>query len=328
MYALDWGIFLRHDLDSPIAPFMYLWNGEERQTRVLMTDGDPVEYAKKVLESEEKSFQRFVIGMEGYLRDEKNERTDAIIVQGFDKTQEKGTALGQMFEPKEKNGTFRKIDRVTYLGSPALHLPVETTDNPDYSVEEPGFNAMSLKDGDLTQILAFVTHGNPSVVADTVRRFLRAKLTDNTAATFSGRFDIQITPGMINHDDFLKFLVVNAADEERKSPRGTEWESKTGKKILLNINHGEKRFLTEFETENKPVGAPPAAEPKTEKKAKYAAFSESELNREYRRILSVPNARTNFTALNDIAELMTEYEKRGIAMPGKGAEKKPWWKFW
>ena len=52
MYSMDWGVFLRYSLDEPIMPFVYLFNGEERQTRVLMTDGDPVEYAKRVLAKE------------------------------------------------------------------------------------------------------------------------------------------------------------------------------------------------------------------------------------------------------------------------------------
>lgn len=88
MYALDRGVFLRHDLYGPITPFLLLFNGEEKHFRVLMTSGDPVEYAKAVLAKEETPFQQFVIGAEGYLRNSQNERIDGIIVQGYDKTQE------------------------------------------------------------------------------------------------------------------------------------------------------------------------------------------------------------------------------------------------
>ncbi|WFO17498.1 hypothetical protein M601_007425 [Cellulophaga baltica 4] len=47
MFGIDWGIFLRHDMEGQIAPFMYLKNGDEEYVRMLMTDGDPLEYAKK-----------------------------------------------------------------------------------------------------------------------------------------------------------------------------------------------------------------------------------------------------------------------------------------
>lgn len=334
LYSIDWGVFLRHNLDGPIAPFMYLFNGEEKQIRVLMTDGDPVEYAKRVLAKEEKPFQQFVIGMEGYLRDENNERVDSIIVQGFDKTQEKGVALGQMFEPKEKNGTFKKIEKVTFLGSPELPLGIEKLDNPNYSVEEIEFSAMALKFGELTQYLAFFTHANPSVIANTIKRFLRSKLMDSNADSLSGRFELEVTPGMINHDDFLKFLVLNAVEEERKSHHGIEWEKRTGRQILLNVKHGNKEYLTEFENKKKESNEKPkSVEPKREE-AKYSSFTVEELNNEYNRIISIPNARTNISALTDMTELMSEYEKRGLEMPNKKAgskpkkQDKPWWKFW
>ncbi len=334
MYAMDWGVFLRHGLDDPIIPFMYLFNGEEIQVRVLMTDGDPVEYAMKVLLKEEKPFQQFVIGMEGYLRDDNNERVDSIIVQGFDKTQEKGVALGQMFEPKEKNGTFRKIDKVVFLGSPELPLEIEKVDNPDYTVDEVGFNALALNFGEQTQYLAFFTHKSPSVIANSMKRFLRSKLMDHHADSFSGRFELQVTPGLINHDEFLKFLVLNAVDEERKSPPGLEWENINGRKLLFNIKHGDTEFLTEFENENNNDKENPVKDEPKKQEAKYSLFTDRELNQEFDRIVSIPNARTNIAALTDMTELMEEYEKRGLEMPNKKSyskpieQKKPWWKFW
>lgn len=334
MYSIDWGVFLRHNLDGPITPFMLLFDGEEMQIRVLMTEGDPVEYAKKVLAKEEKPFQQFVIGMEGYLRDDNNERVDSIIVQGFDKTQEKGVALGQMFEPKEKNGTFKKIEKVTFLGNLELPLETEKLDNPNYSVEEIGFSAMALKSGELTQYLAFFTHANPSVIANTMKRFLRSKLMDNNADSLSGRFELHVTPGMVNHDDFLKFLVLNAVEEERKSLLGKEWEKRNGRKILLNVKHGDKEYLTEFENEKKEVNDKLKSEEPKNKEAKYSSFTIEELNKEYNRIISIPNARTNISALTDMTELIAEYQKRDIEMPNKKSsskpkeQNKPWWKFW
>ena len=334
MYSIDWGVFLRHNLDGPIAPFMYLFNREEIQIRVLMTDEDPVEYAKRVLVNEEKPFQQFVIAMEGYLRDDNNERVDSIIVQGFDKTQEKGVALGQMFEPKEKKGTFKKIEKLIFLGNPELPLEIEKVVNPNYSVEEIGFNAMALKFNELTQYFAFFTHSNPSVIANSMKRFLRSKLMNNNADFLNGRFELLVTPGIINSDDFLKFLVLNAVEEERKSPHGIEWEKRTGRKILLNVKHGDKEYLTEFENENnESMDETNTQEPK-KKESKYSNFSIEELNNEYNRIISIPNARTNISALTEMVDLMAEYETRAIEMPNKKPDSqnrkpnKPWWKIW
>jgi len=336
MGSLDWGVFLRHDLDNPIAPFMHLY-GESKIVMTLMTDGDPVEFAKGILAEQEKPFQQFVIGMEGFLTNEQNEKVDAIIVQGFDKTQEKGVMLAQMFEPKEKNGTFKKLNNIIFIGNPELPIELSNQDSPDYSIEEPGFNAMALKFGELTQYMAFFTHENPSVIASTVKKFIRSKIGDSNSADLNGRFELIITPGIVNHEEYLKFLVLNAVDEERKSAHAIEWETNTGRKILINVLHGETPLQSEFE-KNSDKAAPPAAETTAEEPqhdaTKYAKLTKQELNTEYNRIVSIPNARTDVSALTDMTVLISEYEKRGIAMPGDkpspkpSEQKKPWWKFW
>lgn len=332
MYSLDWGIFLRHNMDGPIAPFMYLFNGEDQYTRVLMTDGDPMEYALKILEKEEKPFQQFVIGIEGYLRDDQDARTDAIIVQGFDKTQDKGVALGQMFEPMENNGTFKKIDKVTFLGNPERPLAFEEVSNPDYSVEELSFNAIAVKSNELTQYVAFFTHANPSVIANSMKRFVRSKLLGDTAESLNGRFDLKITPGLVNFDEFLKFLCVTAITEERASPHALEWESKTGRRLQFNISHGDNPYLTEFTKESSEEE--PEKEETKKEDSKYKNLTNEELNAEYYRIIAIPNARTNISALTDMSDLIGEYKKRGLDMPGEKStaiaskSNKPWWKFW
>lgn len=145
MYALDWGLFLRHDMEGGIAPFLYLQNGNEKNIRVLMTDDDPLEFAKSILQKEEEPYDLFVIGFEGYLKDHKDNRVDAIIVQGFDITEEKGVALGQKFSPKE-NGSFKKIDKIFFLGNPELIIPRKENNNTNKTIEEIGFNAIALTD--------------------------------------------------------------------------------------------------------------------------------------------------------------------------------------
>ncbi|MEM6271530.1 MAG: hypothetical protein AAF998_18990 [Bacteroidota bacterium] len=342
MFALDWGVYLRHDLDEPIAPFMYLLNGDEKRVRVLMTEGDPIEYAARVLAQEKEPFQQFVIGIEGYLRDENNERIDAIIVQGFDKTQAKGVILGQMFSPMEKGGTFRKIERAAFLGNPDLPMAREKMEAPDYTGEGVGVNAMGMKYGDLTQYAAFFTHSNPSLIVDMMKRFLHAKVTDERADSFSGRIELVITPGVVKNGDFLKFVVLNAMVEERQAPPALSWEQRTGRKLRINVKHGEVGLLNEFELEDDGEPEAPKSEENATEGGKYAAFSVTQLEMEFNRIIAIPNARTNITALEDMTELMAEYKRRGLALPEVSAEGKPkpqpkakskgkgkpWWKFW
>lgn len=297
MYALDWGVFLRHNIDGPIAPFMYLFDGVSWRVRVrvLMTDGDPMEYAMKVLSSEEDPYQQFIVGMEGFLRDEHDQRTDAIIVQGFDKRQEKGVVLAQMIQPKEKGGTFKKIGKVTYLGSPDLPVDKVEVENPDYSVQEPGFNAMALEKDGLTQYMAFFTHDNPSVIASTMRRFLSSKLGSAESATLKGTFELIVTPGGVNNHDFLKFLAINAVEDERSTPHAREWESATGRTILVNIKHGDDPILTEYSKEEE--GITETVNDVTEK----------------------PAVNTNPKNPTSSFEAAKKRMKEG---------KKPWWKFW
>lgn len=68
----------------------------------------------------------------------------------------------------------------------------------------------------------------------------------------------------------------------------------------------------------------------------FSHYSLQDLENIYYEIISIPNARTNITALTKMTMLIEEYEKRGIPMPGeKQIEQetqyepsKKWWQFW
>ena len=68
----------------------------------------------------------------------------------------------------------------------------------------------------------------------------------------NGKFDLQISPGLINHSEFLNFLVLNAIQEEREMPHGKQWELQTGRKIHINCTHGDQEILMEFEEDSAP----------------------------------------------------------------------------
>ncbi len=255
MFGIDWGLFLRHNMDAPITPFIYLKNGNDMFIRVLMTDGDPMEYAKKILENEKEAFQQFIIVVEGYLGNEKGEKTDAIIVNGFDKTQEKGVSIAQMFLPKEKGG-FRKIDKAIFLGNPELFIPVEKNENSDYSVEEIGFNAIVLKDKDnnLLKYVAVFTHDNPTVIANNIKRFLRSKFSSEDSNELSGEFDIRFPDNCVKDFDLLSFVVKNAIQEELLEESTKRWSDKYNRKIKITINYnGKVLFQTESESKRRNI---------------------------------------------------------------------------
>lgn len=323
MYGIDWGLFLRHEMDAPIAPFIYLKKGDETYIRMLMTGGNPMEDAKKILTKEDKPFQQFIIGFEGYLRNEKGERIDAIIVNGFDITQEKGTSLAQMFLPLEKGG-FKKIDKVNFLGNPDLIIPIEKNENADYSVDEIGFNAVAFKNkGDnLTKYLAVFTHDNPSIIANTIKRFLRSKFSSDNSSELSGEFDIEIPDNCVKNFDLLSFVVKNAIQEELSEAETKKWSKKYNRKVKITAKYNNKIL---FQTENE----------KIDKSNNLSNYSISELDKIYSEILKIPNARTNIEALTRMADLLEEYKKRKIETPDKRVRKissnkknNKWWKFW
>ncbi|MCB9197833.1 MAG: hypothetical protein H6600_05190 [Flavobacteriales bacterium] len=330
MYGIDWGTFLRHDMDGPIAPFMYLKNGNEQYVRMLMTDGDPLEYAKKVLEKEEKPFQQFIIGFEGYLRDNNNERVDSIIVHGFDTRQEKGVSLGQMFSPKE-SGAFKKIDKVTFLGKPDLILPLKSEENPDFSVEEIGFNAVAISDKEngLTKYLAVFTHDNPSVIANTIKRFLRSKFSSEDSQNISGDFDIQITENCVKNAELLTFLVKNAISDELSESCSKNWSYNYKRNITIQVKYNDKIIFETMPSNGSDIENTESSQTDLSK------VSISELDSKFYTILKIPNARTNFEALTKMSELLNEYKRRNIETPDKRTKSahntktiKKWWEFW
>jgi hypothetical protein len=310
MFGIDWATFVRHDLDGMIAPFMYLQNGKDQYVRKLITDGDPVEFAKQILQNEEKPYEQFIIGFEGFLRDDNNNRVDAVIIQGFDVTQDKGAALGQMFLPKEKGG-FKKIGKVTFLGNPDLIVDKKVNPAADYSVEEIGFTAIATEKDDLTSYTAVFSHEQPAVIANSVKHFLRSKFTGEKSGELSGHFDLNVPNGRVRHEEFLIFVITNAINETLASDAANNWQRSTGRQISITFKNGDKVL---YQNSTAPgeiprLGTAPSAD------GEYTKLTAAQLNDEFNKIASVPNARTNVDALTKMSALMKEYQRRGLALP-------------
>jgi hypothetical protein len=295
---------------------------------MMMTEGNPVDYAKTILAQEEKPFEQFAIGFEGYLRDKGNNRVDSIVVQAFDVTQDKGVILGQMFNPKE-NGGFRKIDKMTFLGHADLIIDKKHNPTADYSTEPAavtGFSVNGDEGNKLKYVVAFV-HDKPSVVANEIKFYIRDSFSGEKRSNISGQFELNILNVANNNADFLTFLVTNALNEELESASVKSWCSETGRAVQIVVKHDEQ-IIYDSSKNNNPS---PAAEAPESGSAGYEQLTNEQLDDEFYRIVSIPNARTNITALTQMSALMKEYKNRGLEMPAPGskpASGKKWWQFW
>ncbi|NMM48950.1 hypothetical protein [Marinigracilibium pacificum] len=314
IYGLDWGVFLRHDMEGPISPFMYLEDSNGKKlTRMLMAEGNPVEFAQKVLEKEEKPFERFVIGYEGFLRDDNDSRVDAIIVEAYDVTQEKGIRLAQQFQPKE-NGGFKKIDKVNFLGNPDLILAKKSIESINYESEDIGFSGVSMqeKESQLTSFMGVFTHVNPSLIASGIKRYIRAKIADPKNIDFSGKFRVIITPVENMFMDFLKFLVRNSISEELNVDECLRWSESTGRIIEVECKYGEEELFTiTSQNDLKQKSESEANDQSGNKEFGYKHLSNEDLDKEFARIISITNARANTDALMRMSELMKVNKERG-----------------
>ena len=361
--GLDWGVFLRHDSSTPLMPFLYIYEADGVKVKVLATD-DPQTFAYRTMAEYEKPYRQAVFGVEGFLHHENGERVDAIIIEAYDTSQPKGVCLAQAFVPKEQEGKFRKLGKASFLGHPELPVPMQPRPKDGYQVTEPGGTSLKVRHDDLTQHVLIINHPNPSTVAQCVRNFVRAVLAVQEDKTFGGRFEVSVTPGTVNNDHLLRFLLLQAVEEERAGEAALAWQRATGRTLSFNVSYGDTTYLADFKTnrDNKPATAPTQSDKKVEA-GDYANLTEAELQREYLRIMAIPKARTNVAALTAMMHLMEEYERRGIPMPGKKSSsanpataptrstapstprpaaqspttfekvphvsgKKPWWKFW
>jgi hypothetical protein len=261
LYSIDWGVFLRHNLDSPIMPFLFLQKGAQRHTRVLVTDGDVFEYALKILEEETEPFQTFAIGAEGTLSDESGAKVDAIIVQAFDTSSPQGVMLAQAFEPLEKSGTFKKVDRLALLGQPPNPIPVKTEHAaPVIPGSQTTINAARVQRGKEGEaIFLFLTEDQPSRMIRAAHRYLW-QLLQADEGTWSGHCSIAIQPSAHTYKDFVVFLFDNMVEELKIQGPGPQWMQAQGRQLHFNLQYGDEFWVKTFE-DHLEVSPDPVAKP-------------------------------------------------------------------
>ncbi len=320
MYSLDWAIYLRHNIEDPLIPFLFEWEDEKIYKNMLQPRGDPEEFAYRIAEKSERNSDQFVLGYEGMLTDESGEKMDAFIIKGYDKTQNTGVFIAQIFNPKEKAGSFILIDKPMLIGNPDLPFPIKTDLKPNYETEELYASGMVVNNKDQ---VAFLSHFNPSVVASGIKNFMRGKLQGEDSSKLSGNLEISIAP-QESFGEFFKYTITRVIEEELNSDYAKLWIKRNNRNLVLNCKHGEdliysnsaaqNKSLIETNSENK-IGTNETNE-ETVLVNKYQSFSESQLDNEFNRIVSIPNARTNVECLKQMTALIQVYESKGFDMPG------------
>ena len=322
MYSLDWAIYLRHNIEDPLIPFLFEWEDEKIYKNMLQPGGDPEEFANRIAEKSERNSDQFVIGYEGMLTDESGTKKDAFIIKGYDKTQNTGIFIAQIFKPKEKGGKFELLDKPMLIGNPNLPFPINNDIEPKYDTEELYSTVMVVNDSDQVAILS---HFNPSVVTSGIKNFLRTKLQGENSSNLSGNLEISIAP-QESYGDFFKYTVTRVIEEELNSQYAIDWQKVNNRSIQLTCKHGDELIYTNNSETNKHTNQSKTNNMENKDSndhgqlvKKYESFSKSELDSEFNRIASVPNARTNIQCLTEMTALMEVYESKGIQMPGNNS---------
>lgn len=324
--GLDYALYTRHDLEDTFMPFMMLYkDGKAKLVRVA-AEGNPIEAFEDTLKKDNEQYEQIVMCLEGRIPHE-GEKHDAIFVRGFDTSQEQGLMFLQRFRGKESGQGFQK------LGNPALvsnkeELPVPLVNRDSFkTVEDPYLQAVSMQDdnGKISREI-FAGHENASYLANKLFNGV-LNILSKEEPEFSGTFKFNFVPGLLPLGPYTEFIFDQLVMDIKQHPNVKAWENSTGKTLKIELKYNKEEAA-------KPEATEAPTNTTEVEKPDYSNFTKEELDDEYQRIIAVPNARTNIKALTDMSELMKEYKKRGIAMPGEkqpqsnNKENKPWWKFW
>jgi hypothetical protein len=231
LFGIEWGIFLRHNTKKVITPFLFIQHKDKRWVKIPVTNEDPVKYAKSILAEEKEPFDQFIIGYEGLLQNESGDEVDAVIVQGFDLTQNNGVAMGQMFNQKE-NGQFGKTGQLVFLGNPALMIPKKAGLMPDYQLRSLNIKTDSITEQDLLiTFIVRISALDSTGVANGIKDFIFTKISSDSNNELNGKFEFNIPADDNKNEDFLQFLLNDTLTKEIDSPLMKQWSSKTGRKI-------------------------------------------------------------------------------------------------
>lgn len=258
--GLNYAFYSRHEQKEMLIPFMMLHkDGNSKLVRVLV-DGDPLESFRKLLQNEPDSYDQIALCFEGRVP-HNGAKQDALIVQGFDTSQEKGFMFLQRFTGIESGKPFQK------LGNPALVSMDEVLPVPlvartrNKSIEEPYVSAIAFKGaaGEMHRTI-LAGHPSPSILA--IHLFEEVlNLLDRKEPSFSGKFILKFVPDSMPFDGFTVFIFNQLVQDLKSHPLVQNWEQQFKKTLRIELNYPENEGAAEIPT---PSEAPKTESPKSE----------------------------------------------------------------
>lgn len=170
-------------------------------------------------------------------------------------------------------------------------------------------------------------YDNPSVISNSIKQFIKNKLIGDKRDFLTGSFEFSIHPQKIKNKDFLKFLLTNYLDELIQSEEAKDWLRQTKRKLNI-VCRMAKDIIYRSEDRTRKLNS----DSNKFRKTIYENWDVAELQNEFYRILSIPNASSSVEAITKMADLFREFEKRGLEKPEINLleiePKKKWWQFW
>ena len=241
IFGIEWGLYTRHDLETPLLPYMFLVHGNEMSAKKLVGEGDPFELANKALEADNSEFDYFVIGSEVNTTNKEGEREDAILIRAFDVALEFGVSLSKRFIAKESGG-FEPISNITFMGKPELPIPIREHTFTE-EIEEVAVHGLELNDeAGLINFVGTFTGDDAFKVAKAARGYLQGKLNDPEAYNFSGEFSVFFVPNEKILRPFLNFLAQHIQTDLIEGEDGRHWEESTGRKLNVIYSYDQEKI--------------------------------------------------------------------------------------
>ncbi len=249
--GMDYALYSRHDIPDTFMPFMMLFKDGNKKLVRLAYQGDPNIGFIESLNKSEDTYDQIIMCFEGRIPHE-NTKHDAIIVKGFDTSEDLGLLFVQRFQGIESGKGFKKLGRMS-LASKTEQLPVEVkprTTSKD--IEEPYISGIVLKEPDGLKSREIIAgHGNGSFLANYLYQSVIGSLSKNEN-DFSGKFNFAFVPGTLGDNAFNRFVIEQIGYEMMNDPAVKEWESKNNRKLALSYKfEGSDQVQIEQLTEAK-----------------------------------------------------------------------------
>lgn len=210
-YSLDWGCYLRSNLNNKIEPTILLFNDEKRVKIIgFPEEEDNYIRAIEILKKSQENFTQFYVIYEAQMMSDKKEVIDTIIVKGFDRRQKNGVFIFQQFKI-EKN-KFITVNNPAILGN--ISMEIEEINEQIPNIEQIPINIIKAtnKENNKTDIIGLIRQTNVSVISYSIKNFIESYLKVFDKENLSGKFKIDISY-LENDVDLLKYLLKKIFNE-------------------------------------------------------------------------------------------------------------------